>query len=161
MPETDKISAALTDADLTLILAAITTIRSKMPFIITLAVGEKATRVMGSKSVDYVNLGLEGAKDYPKKLTADFDLVEFTKDVTLINQLEKVRIPLTALVSSICDTINAAGSDAIRASDEVYDSLKKSAKKDGTGKDLVARMGAKYEGQKKPRKPKTPKPPTT
>lgn len=145
----NRITAVLTDADKTAVLTAMDQIKTKMPFLITTPVGQTAKRTMGAKSVEYVNLCLEGAKNFPGKLTVDFDTEEFDKDVSLINQLWTIRIQLAALLESVDDTMNTASGEAMRSADEVYGLLKAAAKKDGTVKELVDRISQRFSGQGK------------
>jgi hypothetical protein len=148
MAKNNLISAVLSDADRDAAKAAIATAKGKMPFLITLNETEKkGKRKMGQKSVEYVRLNLRGAKNFPQYLLASFDSPEFEKDITLISQLWEVRIVLASLLESIDDTMSAAAMDSMKSSDEVYDYLKKAAKKDAAVKTLVEEIAKRFEGQ--------------
>lgn len=157
MANKNLISAELPDEVKNAVLVDVDDIKKKMPFLISLADSDKPKRVMGPKSIDYVNLNLEGALQYPQKMTADFDVVEYRKDVTLVNQLWAIRIAVASLLGMIDDTMAAARSDSMKTSDDVYDNLKRAQASDGGIKDLVNRIAQRYEAQKKPRAKKVAK----
>lgn len=158
MSKKNKISATLTDADKTTIIASIKAAKAKLPFLISLTMEErKRERKMASKSVDYVKQALRGAQTFPQQMRGDFDTAEFAKDVTLINQLWDIRTELMGLVEQLDDTIMAAGADAMQAADDVYNTLKVAAKNNTGVKTILDEIGKYYEGQKKPRTPKPPK----
>ncbi len=144
----NKISAVLPDADKTAVMASVGQIKAKLSFVINLNNEERQnTRKMGSKSVEYVSLNLQGTQSFPGLIPADVDTAEFAKDVVLVNQLWAIRIELAALLESINDTMLAAGSDAMIKADLVYSYLKTGAKNDGAVKALVAEIAKRFEGQ--------------
>lgn len=151
---TNKISAVLSEADKSAIVSAIDTIRTKMPFLISLTNDErKKLRKFGPASVEFVTLSLQGAKNFGNLLRSDFNVAEFEKDVKLVEELSEIRIKLAALLEKIEDTVVAAGSDAMSSADTIYDYLKK-GQEDSSVKSLLATMGKKYQAQSKPRKSK-------
>jgi len=134
----NKVSGILTDAEQQKIIKNIDEVALALPFLINLTIeNRKKMRKMGAKSIEYVNLSLQGAQNFPKALKVGFDVTEFKNDVNLYNSLLPVAIKLQALIESLDDTILAAGSDAMMAADEVYAELKSSAKKDSNVKGLV------------------------
>lgn len=148
MSNHNKVSGTLSDADSQKILKAIDGISASLPFLINLTVDErKKERKMGAKSIEYVNLSLQGAQMYPKALKAGFDATEFKNDVALYNALQPIAVKLQALSEAINDTMLAAGSDAMIAADEVYAELKSSAKKDASVKGLVDQIAKRFKGQ--------------
>ncbi|MEA5139064.1 hypothetical protein [Arcicella rigui] len=151
MSNTNRISAVLPEADKAATLALLEQVKSKLPFLISTPSTESTNRVMGPKSVEYVNLCLEGAKTYPNKMTGDFDTPELERDVALINQLWSVRIAVADLLDKIDDTMSAASSDAMNASDKAYRLLKAASNEDGSMKDLVNRIAQRYK-RKPPKK---------
>ena len=152
MSNYNKVSGAVSDADSQKIMTAIEGISASLPFLINLNVEErKNARKMGAKSIEYVNLNLQGALTYPKVLKVGFDVAEFKKDVTLYNALQPLAVKLQALSEAINDTMMGVGSDAMMAADEVYAELKSSAKKDANVKELVKQISARYSAQSKPR----------
>lgn len=151
MANRNRISAIFANEAQVEVMSDITDIIGKMPFLITTSPDNKPGRVMGPKSVEYVNLCLAGALQYPTKMTGDFDVVEYGKDVTLFKQLTPVRILVASLLRSIDNTMSAASSDSMLSSDDVYDNLKKANEKDGTAKDLVAQIAQRFAAQGKTR----------
>lgn len=92
---TNKVSAALSETDKASILAAIAQAKEKLPFLINLSTeNRRKNRKMGPKSVEYVNLNLQGAQSFGSVIPASVNITEFSKDVTLVNQLLAVRIEL-------------------------------------------------------------------
>ena len=126
---TNRVSAVLNDADKTAVLEALAQVKEKMPFLINLTGQErKRSRTMGAKSVEYVNLSLQSSKTFGSLIPPSVDVSEFSKDVTLVNQLLEVRMEVDALLEGIDDTMLAAGSDAMRYADLVYSYLKTGSK---------------------------------
>ncbi|MEA5426244.1 MULTISPECIES: hypothetical protein [Arcicella] len=154
MSASNKISAVLNEADKIAAIAFLQQAKDQLPFLISTPADQSPSRVMGSKSVEYVLLCLEGAKSYPNKMTGDFDTEEFEKDVVLISQLRSVKLAVADLLDRIDDTMLAASADAMIASDKVYKLLKVACKEDGSMKDLVDRIAQRYKrpSSKKPKK---------
>lgn len=76
------ISATLAQADREALLAAVATIKEKLPFLIDLTADErKALPKMGDKSRAFVSKALEVATQNPNFLPRSFDLGELRKDV--------------------------------------------------------------------------------
>lgn len=148
MSNHNKVSGTVSDADSQKIMKAIDGISASLPFLINLSVDDrKKLRKMGAKSIEYVNLNLQGAQTYPKALKAGFDAAEFKNDVMLYNALQPIAVKLQALSEALNDTMLAAGSDAMMAADEVYAELKSSAKKDANVKGLVDQIAQRFKGQ--------------
>jgi hypothetical protein len=154
MARQNLISAETDDETITNAIVSINDVKSHFPFLINLSAAErKKFRKMGPKSVDYVNDNLAGANQFTSSLPANFPLTEFAKDVQLINKLYPLLVAAQALSEGLNDTILALGSDAMKESDEVYDFLKKAAKRDANAKALVEQIARRFEGQGR-RKPK-------
>ncbi|MHB1177349.1 MAG: hypothetical protein ACYCZO_03365 [Daejeonella sp.] len=150
---TNKVSAALSDTDKVSVMTAIGQARKKLPFLINLnAESRKKARKMGPKSIEFVNLNLQGAQSFGSAIPAIVDVNEFAKDVNLVNQLLSIRVELAALLEGVDDTMLAAGSDAMQTADRVYSLLKTAAKNDAGVKGLISDIARRYEGQSKPRK---------
>ncbi|MDO5665594.1 MAG: hypothetical protein Q4G63_10115 [Bacteroidia bacterium] len=140
------ISAVISDETREAAKTKINEIKELLPFLQAMAVGNKKNRRrMGQKSVEFVNLGLLGAKNFGKYLPQAFEAEEYAKDVTLISQLWELRVPIAALLESVDDTIFAASVDAMKTTDSVYGYLKTAAKKDASVKKHVDEMKKKYE----------------
>jgi len=142
---TNRVSAVLNDADKTAVLEALAQVKEKMPFLINLTGQErKRSRTMGAKSVEYVNLSLQSSKTFGSLIPPSVDVSEFTKDVTLVNQLLEVRMEVDALLEGIDDTMLAAGSDAMRYADLVYSYLKTGSKTNAGVKSVTADISKRY-----------------
>jgi hypothetical protein len=76
-----NISATLPAADLTAIKTAITTINTKMPFLVNLSLDEKkGLYKLGPKSADFVSDAALAAQNYPTIFPPTFNTPEFLKD---------------------------------------------------------------------------------
>lgn len=150
MSRSNKISAVFTAAQKEAVLAKISEIKIQMPFLVTLTKKERETlRKMGPKSVAYVQQCVSGAKAFPDELKKNFDTLEFEKDYTLIFNLLDIQVACQGLLELVNDTMMAGGIDAMESSDEVYDSLKRSAKSNANVKEMVKLIGERFKGQGK------------
>ena len=145
---TNKVSAALSDTDKASVMTAIGQAKKKLPFLINLSnESRKKNRKMGPKSVEYVNLNLQGAQSFGSLIPASVDVSEFAKDVSLVNQLLAIRIELASLLEGIDDTMLAAGSDAMQTADAVYSYLKTASKSNVGVKALTSDISRRFERQ--------------
>lgn len=148
MPRLNRITATFSTADKTSVIAKLNEAKVLMPFLNSLNAEErKKLRKMGPKSLAYVDQCIEGATAFPDEMKANFDLKELEKDYDLVSNLLGVRIICQALTELIDDTMMAAGIDAMGAADEVYASLKSSAKSNANVKAMVELIGKRFEGQ--------------
>ncbi len=113
---------------------------------------------MGQKSVEFVNLALNGAESFSEYLLSSFNKAEFAKDIELINKLWKIRVDVASLLEKVDDTIYGASADAMAAADEVYNYLKSASEKNAAVKALVSEMGKRYERPSKKSKDDGKKP---
>jgi hypothetical protein len=117
----NRISASLSAADQQAVLAAIRTIREKLPFLIDLSPEERRSLPrMGDKSRGFVAQALEIASQNPDILPRSFDVEEMRKDVELLNALSPVTAALAQLNELVDDTFMAVGSEAYTAALAVY-----------------------------------------
>jgi hypothetical protein len=131
------ISATLTKEDREAVIAAVATIKQKLPFLMDLTAEErKSLPKMGDKSRAFVSKALEVANQNPDFLPRSFDLEEMKRDVELFESLYPVLLALTQLQELVDDTCVAVGSDAYAAALVVYNFAKASGK--GSGLDAVA-----------------------
>ena len=92
---TNRISAALTQTDREAVMDAITTIKTRLPFLIDLTADErKALPKMGDKSRAFVSKALEVATQNPDFLPRSFDLEEMRKDVQLFEAMYPIVVAL-------------------------------------------------------------------
>jgi hypothetical protein len=150
MSRSNKISAIFTADQKETVLAQITGVKTQMPFMVTLTNKQREDlRKMGPKSVAYVQQCVAGAKAFPDELKKNFDTVEFEKDYNLIFNLLDVQVACQSLLEMVNDTMMAGGIDAMEASDEVYDSLKRSARSNANVKEMVKLIAERFKGQGK------------
>jgi len=146
----NKISAALSDADKAKALASIGEAKKLLSFLITLSNDtRKKSRRMGAKSVEYVNQNLQAAQSFGSVIPGSVDVAEFAKDVALVNQLIPLRVEIASLLERLDDSILAAGSDAMIMADIVYAYLKTAARNNGAVKAAITDIGMRFKGQGK------------
>lgn len=132
----NRISAILAPADRDAVMAAVTTIREKLPFLIDLTAEErKALPKMGDKSRAFVSKALEVAKQNSDFLPRSFDLDEMRKDVELFEAMYPIVMALAQLQELMDDTYTTVGSEAYSAALMVYNYAKASGQ--GAGLDAV------------------------
>lgn len=143
MATNNRISAVLTDADKTAILAAIATIKTKLPFLITLEAKErKSLRKMASKRQGYAKNTADGVKAFPNAMPASFPTAEYLKDVNLMATLSDVTPLIMGLASNLDDTMMQLGSELLTNSDLAYGYLKATVKIDSNIKPIVEKIAA-------------------
>ena len=150
---TNQFSTTLTPADRDAVMAAIATIKEKLPFLIDLTPEQrKSLPKMGDKSRAFVSKALEVAAQNPDFLPRNFDLDEMRKDVQLFEQLYPLVLSLTQLQELVDDTCVAVGSEAFAAALLVYNYAKASG--EGTGLNtLVEDMGQRFARKSRKVKP--------
>ena len=117
----NRVSATLSNGDLKAVLAAINTIREKLPFLIDLSPSERQSLPkMGDKSRAFVTKALEVATQNPDFLPRSFDIEEMKKDVELYEALYPIWQTLTQLCELVDDTQVVVGSEAYVAALLVY-----------------------------------------
>ena len=125
----NNISADLMPTDYDEVMAAIQTIKEKLPFLLTLSDDEqKALPKMGDKTIAFVSKALEYAKANQMLIPPFMDLKEFEKDMALVHQLENIRRSMNAVMGSITTTEMIAGSEAYQAALMFYQSTKMAMK---------------------------------
>jgi hypothetical protein len=121
----NRVSAVLSSADREAVLAAIQTIHSKLPFLISLTPEQrKGMLKLGPKSVDFVNNALTVSNQNAQLLPPVFDQAEWQKDVELLTGLNAIATALSPLAEKIDDTLMVAGSEAYAAALSAYNYLK-------------------------------------
>jgi hypothetical protein len=143
----NRVSAVLAQADLDAVMQAITTIKTKLPFLIDLSPEERhALPKMGDKSAAFVNKTLEVAKQNSDFLPRSFDVAEMGKDVELFQALQSVALALGPLSELVDDTMLEVGSEAYASALVVYQYAKNSgqgAALDGVADELSKRFARK------------------
>ncbi len=94
----NRISASLTKEDIEAIMSAISTIKTKLPFLVDLTPEEaKSLSRMGNKSRAFVTKSLELATQNPEILPRYFDLEEMKQDLELFEALYPIMMSLGQL----------------------------------------------------------------
>jgi len=148
MANNNQISISIPDADLQAVLDAIDTIRTKLPFLISLMPAERHEMLkMGDGTVAFVKKAYEYALADGAALPGFINIVEFGKDVIAVDDLLKVLRPLEKLSESLEDTVMLAGSEAYMAALAYYN-LQKAAMKAGQNgaKTVVQNLAERFPG---------------
>ena len=150
---TNRISATLSTKDLSEVKQALSTIREKLPFLISLSFDErKRLARLGDRSRAFVSKALEVATQTPDFLPRSFDIEEMRKDVEMFQALDSIRLDLMRLAEQVDDTYETAGSEAYAAALVVYRMLKDSdfgtEGLDSVADELAQRFARKSKTQK-------------
>lgn len=133
----NRVSGTLSPEDQQAVLAAIETIKQKLPFLVDLSPEDRHSLPrMGKKSRGFVEQASDLATRNPGILPRAFDLEEYQRDVALIRAMSPITIALDQLNEFADDTMVALGSDAYLASLMVY----RCAKQAGIGDALDAQL---------------------
>jgi hypothetical protein len=117
----NRISATLSDADRQAVMAAINTIRQKLPFLIDLTPEDRRSLPkMGDRGRVFVTQALEVATQNPNILPGGFDAAEMSKDVELLSTLDPILTALMQLSELVEDTYMAVSSEAYTSALLVY-----------------------------------------
>lgn len=141
MATNNRISATLPDADKADILAAVTLIKSKMPFLISLDAKErKDMRKLGMKRQGYVKETSDGVKAFPSAVPATFPTAEYLKDAHLMLALSEIAPLLLGVASNFSDTLLQLGSELMTNTDMAYSYLKTAARADANVKPTLSKI---------------------
>ncbi len=155
---TRKVSAALAAQVLADTLAAFVTIRTNLPFLISLSDDERAHLPhLGDKSIGLIQATKDFVTQHPEALPADFSLVEFNKSCDLFAPFESIADASDAADQAIQDTRVGIRHDLFNDISNIY-ACAKANNRTGRYQTYVDYMAAHYS---KPRKPKTPPTPPT
>jgi hypothetical protein len=150
----NRISAVLPQADVDAVMAAITTMKQKLPFITDLTADErKMMPKLGDKSRAFVEKALELATQNQGFLPRDFDVEEMRKDVTLFKSMYAIQQALTKMSEQVNDTVTAAGSEAYVAALLVYNYARSSGIGTAGLDAVVDELGARFARKSKTKTP--------
>jgi hypothetical protein len=151
--QTNRISATLSDADRDEIMAALKTIKSKLPFMIDLSPTERRTFAkMGEKSRTFVEKSAQAGAQNAELLPAAFSMAEYEQDMALYQQLTQIDVPLTQLHEMFNDTLLALSSDLFSEGLSVYTYLKAAGKGGAALDELRTELGQRFRRVQKPKK---------
>jgi hypothetical protein len=141
-----NISAQVSSEDVQAIKAAVTTIRQKLPFLVTLTADErKSTFKTGPNSLSFVQNSLQATKNNPTVLPGSFDAAGFETDVNLFATLTDVGTQVAQLASEIDDTRLAVGGEAMNEATQVYNYVKAAAKNTPGLKPIADQLGERFQ----------------
>jgi hypothetical protein len=149
----NRVSATISEADQQAVLAAIETIRQKLPFLIDLSPEQRRSLPkMGDKSRAFVGKALAVAQHNSNFLPRSFSVEEMERDVKLTESLQPILVSLTRLFEQLDDTFMEVGSEAYAAALVVYQYGRNSS--DGESletllDDMGQRFARKSSGPKK------------
>jgi hypothetical protein len=144
-----NIEATLSVEDLKEIKAAIATIQTKMPFLITLSTEERRRLYkMGDKRLAFVQNSLNAAQNNQGILPNSFDFKGYVLDCELAKNLNEVMMSLNQLTEQVDDTLVAVGSEAMSSSLTIYDYVKTAAKKTPGLKNIADQLGTLFKAIK-------------
>jgi hypothetical protein len=150
----NRVSAVLSQADRDAVVAAIETIRAKLPFLVNLTPDQRRAMLkLGDKSVAFVNRASEVAAQNTGLLPAAFELAEWQKDADLLLALRSIEVALNPLSEAIDDTLMVVGSEAYVAALSAYQYLK-AGNQAGQLDGLLDELGRRFA-----RRAKAPPPP--
>lgn len=134
MPDDNRISAVLTDANKQAILDAVTLIRTKLPFLLTLTPDEAmALPKMSDKSVGFDEKCVSYMDSLPTLVPGFVSVPEAAKDRVLRAQLAAIARELSALNDSVDDTLKIVASEIWMADLSFYQSVRQGAKRGVAG----------------------------
>lgn len=157
MPDDNRISAELTDADQAAILAAIASIKSKLPFLINLTPDERiALPKMSDKSVAFDEKSASYMTTLPSLVPGFVSVAETNKDRALRVQVSEAAREILALAQSVDDTLMVISSEIWMADLSFYQSVRQAAKRGVSGAQTAYDdLSARFPGapKAKPSKP--------
>lgn len=138
------------------IMAALTTIKTELPFLIGLTPEERQGQAkMGDKTVAFVDKALDVVARHPEILPGTFDADDFETDVALIHSLKPISNEVRDLLEKLDDTIFQASSEAFGAALKVYQFAKVNGV-EGELDDELADMGKRFARKAMPAEPVEP-----
>jgi hypothetical protein len=156
MSNDNRISASMSAQDVTDILAALATINTKLPFLISITNEERAEIAkMGDKSVGFDNKVSAYMGSNPEFKPGFIDDAEVAKDRALRSKLMDVLAPLTTLCENVSDTALVVNSEIWMADLAYYQSVREAAKRGRPGADTIYNdLRTRFPGR-----PRNPQPP--
>ena len=152
----NRVDAVLTAADAQAVLAAIQTIRTKLPFLIDLSPDEKRSLpALGDASRGFVAKAIEGAKQTPDFLPRSFDVATAQRDLELFDTLLPISLALSQLSELLGDTVHAAGGEAYLDARAIYQFAKNAPPSFGLDQ-FVKDLATRFARRTTPATPPTP-----
>ena len=154
MATNNKISAVLTAADVTAILAAYVILKTKVSFVVSLLPADrKKMRKMGQKRHGYYQDVADGVNAFPSTMPSTFPMAEYSKDTALWAALMQFAPQIIGYAENLDDTLMQLGSELLSNTDTAYGYLKQAAKLDSSIRPTVEKIAAGLKQAKKPKNP--------
>ena len=152
----NRVSASLSQADKDTVMAALATIKAKLPFLIDITTSDRQNMLkMGDKSRAFVQKTMELVNQNDSFLPRAFVVEEMQKDVQLLNDLYPMLQALNQLQELVDDTVMVVGSEAYASALVAYKYAKDSglgAGLDGVVDDIGRRFVRKSKKAEEPPK---------
>ena len=147
MPTDNQVSAALTDANVTSILAALTTIEGLLPFLISRAAGD-VNVMLGEKSVAFDKKCAGYMTSNPEFIPGYVNPAEVLKDRALRDQFSQFLPRLNLLAAKAQDTYDVVGNEMMMADLAYYGNTSDAAKRGITSAgDIHNDLATRYPGR--------------
>jgi hypothetical protein len=144
---TNKISAAVSDADKSTALGHFQSLLTLLPFLQTLTPEQKKRIINAANGrLPFIQQACQYAQQNPGVLPGNFNLPEFVKDVTFLSQFVAILNAEENLHGKLRDTFSLANSDGYDQALKVYGFFK-NANFTGEYNDIVNNLGSYFAGQ--------------
>jgi hypothetical protein len=149
MPTDNRISAVIAPADKAAVLAAIQTIRTKLPFLVNLSVDERShLPKMSDKTVAFDAKCASYMTNHPELVPSFVNTTELAKDRALRNDLLDIQHELAQAAEGVDDTIMLASSEAYMADLSFYQNVRQAAQRGVVGSDTIYNdLQARFPGR--------------
>ena len=155
MANNNQVSAALTDQNITEILAHLAAIEALLPFVISRAVGDNNV-MLGEKSVGFDEKCAAYMASHPQFVPGYINLAEVLKNRTLRLQFAKFLPRLILLAAKAQDTYDVVGNEMMMADLAYYGNTAEAAKRGITSAgDIHDDLATRYPGRTSAKTPPT------
>jgi hypothetical protein len=145
MSDNNRISATLPDPAMKAVMEAIQTIRTNLPFLISLTNDERRTLPkLGDNRLALDEDAYTLMQNHPDFVPGYLDQEELAKDRALRSQVDRIRVALEALHNDIEGTEMLIGSEMLMAYLAFYSNAQQAAKRGAAGGQAVVNTLGKY-----------------
>jgi len=158
MPSDNRISATILAVDKAAVLAAIATIRTKLPFLVNLTMDERqGLPKMADKTLAFDVKCAGYMTAHPELVPSFVNVVELAKDRSLVADLNDIARELAIAAEGIDDTIMLAGSEAYMADLSFYQNVRQASQRGVVGADAIySDLKARFPGNRSTPAPTPP-----
>jgi hypothetical protein len=140
MTSDNKVSANIAVGDINEILAAIQTIRTKLPFLVSVNNQERREMAkLGDKSKGFDQKCAVYMASNPEFLPGFIELPEVNKDRALLDQMMQFFPALKAICEAVDDTVMVVNSELWMADLAYYQTVREAARRSRPGADTIYR----------------------